>query len=154
MSDDLITGNPPLGFRFNVLFFAGGITPNPIDIHFRKVSGLSTTVETTAVEDGGQNLYTQLLPTRLSHDNLVLERGIIFGSPLALEFNIAMSQFKFAASNVLVSLLSHDSIPISSWLFFNAYPVKWSISDLDAESNSLVIETMELTYQRMQTIRL
>lgn len=154
MSDDPITGNPPLGFRFSVLFFMGGLTPNPIDIYFNKVSGLSTTVETIAVEDGGQNLYTQQLPKRLTHENLVLERGVVFGSPLALELNIAMSHFKFVPSNVLITLLNHDSVPLSSWLFLNAYPVKWSIADFDAESNSVVIETMELTYQRMQTMRL
>jgi phage tail-like protein len=35
-----------------------------------------------------------------------------------------------------------------------AYPVKWSVSDLDADSNSVVIEHMELTYQRMQVMRI
>jgi len=35
-----------------------------------------------------------------------------------------------------------------------AYPVKWRVSDLDANSNTVVIETMELTYQRMQVMRI
>jgi hypothetical protein len=30
-------GNPPLSFRFGVLFFAGGVIPNPIDTLFQKV---------------------------------------------------------------------------------------------------------------------
>jgi phage tail-like protein len=34
-----------------------------------------------------------------------------------------------------------------------AYPVKWRVSDLDAASNTVVIETLELAYQRMQVIR-
>ena len=149
-----IIGDPPLGFRFSVVFFVGGIVPNPLDILFQKVSGIGSTVETTAVEEGGQNLYSQNLPTRVQYENLVLERGVVLGSPLVVEFNRAMSEFKFTPSNVLVTLLGNDAEPIASWLFMNAYPVKWSVSDLNAEENSVVIETMELTYQRMQAIRI
>lgn len=65
-----------------------------------------------------------------------------------------MSQFKFSPGNVLVSLLNGAGIPISSWLFMKAYPVKWRISDLDADQNQVLIETMELIYHRMQPIRI
>ncbi len=149
-----IVGNPPLAFRFGVLFFAGGFIPNPLDIMFQKVSGLGAEVDTFSVEEGGQNLYSQLLPKSVQHSNLVLERGLVVGSPLVIEFNAAMSLFKFSPSNILVSLLGSSGIPVASWLFMKAYPVKWNVSDLDASANSVVIETMELAYQRMQTIRL
>ena len=147
-------GNPPLAFRFGVLFLAGGTVPNLLDIMFQKVSGLSTTVETETIQEGGQNFYSQQLPKKIQHENLVLERGLVVGSLLVLEFNAAMSLFKFYPSNVLVSLIDSTNIPIASWLFIKAFPVKWSVSDLDANTNSVVIETMELSYQRMQVIRI
>lgn len=147
-------GSPPLGFRFGVLFFAGGVLPNPIDVLFQKVSGLTSTVETATIEEGGQNLYVQSLPKRIKYDNLVLERGVVVGSPLVIEFNATMSLFKFSPSNVLVTLLDNTNIPIAGWLFMKAYPVKWSVSDLDATANSVVIERMELSYQRMQVMRI
>jgi phage tail-like protein len=149
-----IVGNPPLAFRFAVIFFIGGVVPNPLDTFFQKVSGIGSTIDTMAVEEGGQNFYTQQLPKKVQHNNLVLERGLVAGSPLVMEFNVAMSLFTFSPSNVLVNLLDHTKIPIASWLFMNAYPVKWSVSDLDATSNTVVIEHLELTYQRMQSIRL
>lgn len=147
-------GNPPLSFRFGVLFFVGGNRPNPLDTLFQKVSGIGVIVETYPIQDGGQNPYSQQLPKRIQHDNLVLERGLVVGSPLSKEFDVAMSEFKFTRSNVLVTLLDNTRIPLASWLFMKAYPVKWSLSDLDANANTVVIETMELTYQRMQIIRL
>ena len=147
-------GNPPLSFRFGVLFFAGGVVPNPLDTLFQKVSGLGSTVDTYPIEEGGQNLYSQQLPKKIQHDNLVLERGLVVGSPLAIEFDAAMSLFKFSPSNVLVTLLDNSRIPLASWLFMKAYPVKWSVSDLDATANTVVIEHMELTYQRMQVMRI
>lgn len=149
-----LVGNPPLGFRFGVLFLIGGAVPNPLDTLFQKVSGLSSTVETAPIEEGGQNLYVQSLPKRIKYENLVLERGVVVGSPLVIEFNVAMSLFKFSPSNVLVTLLDATRIPLAAWLFMKAYPVKWSVSNLDADSNSVVIETMELTYQRMQVLRI
>src|SRR5262245_7716860 len=117
---------PIVGMRFGVLFFAGGVLPKPLDIRFQKVSGLSAEGETETVSEGGQNLYTQQLPKGIRHGNLVLERGMVVGSPLNLEFNATMSLFKFATCNVLVTLLREDWIPLAAWLFLKAFPVKWS----------------------------
>lgn len=143
-----------LGFRFGVFFFAGGVVPNPLDIRFQKVSGLSAEVRTTTVTEGGQNLYTHRLPERIDYQNLVLERGMVVGSPLNLEFNAVMSLFKFYPSNVLVTLFDEEKKPVSGWLFIKAYPVKWSTSDLDAKENSILIDTLELAYTRMQIMRI
>jgi len=149
-----LRAGPPLGFRFGVFFFAGGVVPNPLDIRFKKVSGIGSNIPSQTLNEGGQNLYSHKLPTRVQYDNLVLERGLAVGSPLVVEFNATMSLFKFSPSNVMVSLLDEAGIPISSWLFMKAYPVKWTVSSLDADSNAVVIETMELAYQRMQAIRI
>ncbi len=143
-----------LGFRFGVFFFAGGVIPNPLDIRFQKVSGLSAEIETTTLAEGGQNLYSHKLPERIKYGNLVLERGMVVGSPLNLEFNAAMSLFKFAPSNVLVTLFNQEKIPLAAWLFIKSYPVKWETSELDAKEGSLVIDTLELAYQRMQIMRI
>ncbi len=70
-----------LGFRFGVFFFTGGVLPNMLDIRFAKVSGLSAEVKTIEVTEGGQSLYTHRLPERVSYGNLVLERGMVVGSP-------------------------------------------------------------------------
>jgi phage tail-like protein len=153
LSLDQLTG-APLGFRFAVVFYVGGVLPNPLDIRFARVSGLSATIETTTVSEGGQNLYSHRLPRRISYQNLVLERGFVIGSPLNVEFNAAMSLFKFLPSNVMVSLLDESGLPISAWLFLKAYPVKWATSDLNASDEKLVIDTLELAYTRMQALRI
>ena len=144
----------PLGFRFSVVFFSMGVLPNPLDIRFQKVRGLSAQVETTSLNAGGQNLYTQKLPTGISYGNLVLERGVVIGSPLALEMNVALSLFRFRPSNVLVTLLDGTGIPLNAWFFFKAFPVRWATADLDATDKSVLIETIELAYARMQIMRI
>lgn len=146
--------DPILGFRFGVFFFAGGALPNPLDIRFARVSGLSAEVKTTAVAEGGQNLHAHRLPERIEYNNLVLERGMVVGSPLNAEFNAALTLFKFSPSNVIVTLFSDAKVPLAAWMFVKAYPVKWSTSDLDAGEGKVVIDTLELAYSRMQIMRI
>jgi phage tail-like protein len=150
----LINPPPPLSHRFGVFFFATGVVPNPVDIRFQKVSGLNAEVSTDTINEGGQNLYTHRIPTKINYNNLVLERGIVTGSPLHIEFNTTFSFFKFAPSNVMITLFSENSIPIAGWFFMKAYPVKWSIAEFDANANAVVIETMELAYTRFQIVQL
>lgn len=149
-----ITEKPPVGFHFAVVFFIGGTIPNSIDMRFKKVSGISSVIETITYKEGGENLFTHRLPNRVSYNNLTLERGLMVGSPLNIEFNVAMSNLRFNPGNVLVALLNDDGLPVSAWFFLKTYPVKWSISDLDAGNNSIVVETMELAYTRFQAMRI
>ncbi|OGO00143.1 MAG: phage tail protein [Chloroflexi bacterium RBG_13_51_52] len=149
-----LTKNPPVGYYFQVTFFAGGVIPNPLDIRFQKVSGITATVDTETLNEGGENLCTYHLPKGITYENLKLERGMVIGSPLNIEFNAAMSLFQFAPSNVMVSLLSEKSLPIANWLFLKAFPVKWAVSDLDATANAIVVDTMELAFTRFQILRI
>jgi len=142
-----------LGSRFAAIFFVGGVVPNPIDIRFQRVSGLSSTIETTTVNEGGQNLYTHRLPRRVGYGNLTLERGFIVGSPLNIEFNVAMSLFQFLPSNVMVTLLGGDGVPLAAWMFLKAFPVRWATADLSATEDRVLIDTLELSYTSMQALR-
>lgn len=148
------TTDIPLSHRFGVYFFAGGFIPNPIDIRFQKVSGLSMSMDMDTVNEGGQNLYAHRIPKKISYNNLVLERGMLMGSPIGIEFNVAFSLFRFAPSNILITLFDADGVPEMGWMFLKAYPVKWSTSDLDANASSVLIDTMELAYTRFQVIKL
>lgn len=143
-----------MGHRFGVFFLAMGVIPNAFDFRFSRLSGLNQTVDTETLKEGGRNTSSIHLPNHISHDNLVLERGFIWGSALTLEFNVAMSLFQFYTSNVIVTLFSEEGIPVSAWLLLKAFPSKWSVSDLDASQSSLVIDRMELSYSRILTLRI
>ena len=149
-----LTQDPPVSFHFLVVFFIAGVTPNPLDIRFQKVSGLTATIETEELREGGENLLVHRLPKQVTYDNLSLERGMVIDSPLNMEFDETMSTMQFAPSNILVMLLNDSITPLAGWSLQNAYPVKWSISDLDANHNGVVIDTMELAYSRFQRVRI
>jgi phage tail-like protein len=143
-------------FLFSVTFLAKGVIPNAVDIRFSKVSGLSAEVATSTVTEGGQNLYQHRLPDHISYGNLVLERGRVLLSPLDMQTTMAFTLFDFrpALSHVLIMLHGEEGGPRAAWMAFDAYPVTWSSSDLDASATEVLIDTLELAYTRLQRIGL
>jgi phage tail-like protein len=65
-----------------------------------------------------------------------------------------MTTLKIVPGNAMVCVLNDLGMPISAWLFLKTYLVKWSFSDLDANQNDLIINTMELTYEKFVPLRL
>ncbi len=147
---------PPVGYCFIVNFLIQGVAPLlvPRDMCFQSVSGFSVSMSPYSFEEGGQNLYDIRLPSRFKYENLVLKRGLAVLSGLTLQFQAAMTFYEFKHVNVLVTLMNESGVPVNSWLFVNAFPVKWSSTDLNAEENKIVIETLELAYERFQRITL
>lgn len=144
----------PVNFRFAVYFLGdGGDTP-PIDTRFQRVSGLSAKLDTSAVVEGGENLFTHRLPTRVGYQNLVLERGMVLGATLDREFGEAMNLFRFTPHDVMVTLLDERGDPAAAWMFYRAYPVAWATADLTVAKEDVLIDTLELAYTRMQLLRL
>jgi len=43
-------------------------------------------------------------------------------------------------------LFNPDGTVSVMWTFYNAYPVKYSVSDLKSQENELVLESIELAY--------
>ncbi len=68
---------PPVGFLFKVSF-----PDDENDSDFQEVTGLSVSLETLSVNEGGQNLFSHQLPLRLKPERLVLKRGLKVSSGL------------------------------------------------------------------------
>ncbi len=142
------TTYPPVSFFFNVEF-KGLPNSTNLDSSFQEVSGLSATVGTTDIMEGGENRFTHKVPTRVSYDKLVLKRGLIKDSALLKWVTDSISQFQFSPITLYIHLLNEAglSAPLLTWEVVNAYPVKWSISNFNAEQNAIAIESLELNYE-------
>ncbi|MGC2237430.1 MAG: phage tail protein [Pyrinomonadaceae bacterium] len=142
--------NPLLGFRFGVFIFGSTGISHPLDFRFQSVSGLSVSVELSGGGSEGTNASKRALPERLKYENLTLKRGLPLFSTLRMEVHKSLSQFKFSPRNVLVSILDENALPLSSWMFSEAFPVKWSLSELNANSNDIIVEELELKYKNFK----
>jgi phage tail-like protein len=62
-------------------------------------------------------------------------------------FFSALPSPNFKPVDILISLMNESGDTVATWNVVNAYPVKWSISDLNARENAVVIESIEMAYQ-------
>lgn len=136
---------PPVGFHFKVEF--PGVGTADADSRFQEVSGLTAEITTEELVVGGENRFTYRLPVRAKYSNLVLKRGMLKDSGLVGWFRNAVEAFQFKPVDVNVYLLNEKHEVSASWVFIQAYPVKWVVSDFKASENALVIESIELAYQ-------
>jgi phage tail-like protein len=134
---------PPVGFYFKVNVI--GIT-GANEGSFQEVSGLNAKLELKSVEEGGENRFVHRFPMPPKYENLVLKRGMLIGSPLINWAKTCVEQFTFKTATVVVNLMDANASPVASWKFINAYPVAIKISDLKAQDNAIVVETLELCY--------
>jgi phage tail-like protein len=135
----------PVGFHFLVAFELFPQLPN--DFAFMEVNGLEVEMEMEPRKEGGQNRFTHQLPVRARYSDIVLKRGLFFESGITEWCRQAIENFSFTPTNVLISLLNSDHIPVNSWLVVNAIPKKWAVSNFNAMENSLAIESLTLSYQ-------
>ena len=137
---------PPVGFHFRVVF--AGIGQSDIDSRFQSVSGLNMELETESKKEGGENRYEHVLPVRAKFPVLVLKRGLVKDSDLLTKWcNDAFQSLIIKPVDLTISLLNENHEPLMTWNVRQAWPRKWSHSDLNAEQNALAIETFELQYQ-------
>jgi len=137
---------PPVGFHFRVVFT--GIGNSDIDSRFQSVSGLNMELDTESKKEGGENRYEHVLPVRAKYPILVLKRGLVKDSDLLTQWcKDAFQSLIIKPVDLTISLLNESHEPLMTWSVKHAWPKKWSHSDLNAEQNTLAIETFELQYQ-------
>ena len=136
---------PLTGFHFSVSF--DSLPSRPVDSRFQDVSGLDVEMEMDSFTEGGQNRFTWQLPRRTRYSDIVLKRGKISDSAIVKWCKDAMEHFVFSPVNITISLLNEKHEPVQSWYVVNAIPKKWSLSNFNAEENSIVIESITLNCQ-------
>jgi len=135
---------PPWGFYYKVEF---EISKNKNDVRFQTVSGLSVEYDMEEYKEGGENRFTHKLPVRTKYADLVLKRGMVADSEVIKWFLGALRDREFVPADVTVILMNEKGEPLRTWKVSYAIPKKWTVSDLNANENAIVIETMELSYR-------
>ena len=122
-----------------------------MDTSFQEVAGITKKFETESYAEGGQNRYVHQLPTKVTHGNLSLKRGIARADSPLVQWCRGTLENGFIAPIVpqplIVSLLNENGNPVRIWSFFNSYPVNWEVESFGSAKNEVAIEKIELSYQ-------
>ncbi len=136
---------PPWAFYYKVEFI--DVSKDKNDIRFQTVSGLTVEYDFESIKEGGENRFEHKLPVRTKYTDLVLKRGMLTDSAVVDWFLKAFRDREFSPTSINVILMNEKGDPLKTWKVAQAIPKKWSVSDLNASDNAIVVETLELTYQ-------
>jgi len=138
---------PLPAFHFVVRFDRAG---SGVDASFQEVGGIAPEMETEAYREGGENRYVHQLPKGTKSGRLTLKRGIasdasklVVWCKEVLEWGLAR---RIEPQALQVVLLDAAGLPVRSWAFDDAWPVKWSVDGFKSNKNEVALESIELVY--------
>ena len=95
--------------------------------------------------EGGINDYVHRLPTRIKQGNITLKRGVT-GERALMDW---FTETVVKANPQDLSVAMYDSLGTlmkPTWSFRNAYPIKWTSSDLNASGTEFLTESLEIAH--------
>lgn len=120
------------------------VTLGVLVLSFSKVSNIATQIEYDAINEGGNNDYPLLFrKPKTNPDTLILERGVRTRAT-DLAFDLLREGVQVELGTILVM---KNGIDLQKAFYFKkGIIVKRQFSDLDAMSNDLFIESMEIAH--------
>jgi phage tail-like protein len=108
--------------------------------------------DTEQIKEGGENRFEHVIPTRTKCSPLVLKRGLLKPSDSGLTrwLQKAFNDEEIdTIETVVVKLLNEEHKPLMLWTINNVWPRSWKMGELNAEQGAVLIETLELNYNRL-----
>jgi len=134
--------DPLRGFRFLVEIeglVSGG---------FARVKGLQREIKHESFREGGVNEYEHKLLTHVSYPVVVLERGLAIDD--LWKWALAASDGEVQRKTIRIRLQDEANEKRWAWQIEHAVPVRWAVSDLDAQTSAVVMETLELAHHGLR----
>lgn len=134
--------NPYRGFNFKVEI--DGIS----EAGFRECSGLDATTDSVDYREGNDPNHMRKLTGLNKHSAITLKRGITDSDKL-WKWRQSVIDGKAERKNISILLLNEAREEKWRWNIRNAWPSKWTGPSLNATSNDVAIETLEIIYEEM-----
>lgn len=110
----------------------------------QSVSGLERTTEVEPYREGGVNDYDIQLITKTTQASLVLKRGLM--DTWMWDWHEDVVQGTVERRTISIVLLNEVGEEAWRWICADAFPTKWGGADLDATSNAIAVESIELVH--------
>lgn len=133
-----------------LLEISGVINDNKVIVGgFKSVSGMDSETEVIEFKQGN-DLVVRKKPGRTTYANIVLERGYTATDDLwQWRKNIEDGKIDRRSGSVIV-LDQDGSTEVARYNFFEAWPCKWNVPDMNADSSAMAIEKVEIAVERVE----
>lgn len=120
---------------------------------FTEVTGLNVRHDVIEYREGDSpDMAPRKIPGLPNHTDVVLKRGILAGDN---DFYDWLNTVKIGTAerrDLRISLLNEAHEPVQQWRLRSAWPVELACSPLNAGASEVAIETLVVTYERLDII--
>ncbi len=145
-----IQRDDPYG-NYNYLVDLGAGEPQAVQAGFSEILLPEVSIDAIEYRSGNdRELSVRKLPGRVHYGNLILRRGVIGALDLYQWLDQVRNGDHAAFRHIAVMLQNEDRTNIVlTWKFKKAWPTKYSFSPLQAKGKDVLVETLELAFDRM-----
>lgn len=118
---------------------------------FMQCSGLEVKVDPISYWEGG-DLVERLVPGRVTHARVTLQKGITQSSSSALWnwMKSVVTTPPVQRQTVMLRLLDTNGVAEKmTWVLYEAWPCAFRVEPLDAASSTYAIHSMDIAYERL-----
>ena len=133
-----------------LLEIQGVISDNKIIVGgFKSVSGMDSETEIIEFKQGN-DLIVRKKPGRTTYSNIVLERGYTATDDLwQWRKNIEDGKIDRRAGSIII-LDQDGQTEVARYNFYEGWPTKWNVPELDSDSSSMAIEKIEIAVEKVE----
>lgn len=138
----------PVGIQFSHSSFRFSVAVDGVNYAaFTEFTLPTLQVETQDIKEGGQNAFAHKLPVRVTAGSATLKHGIATDFTLLNWYlDVLKGDIASATRQVTVVMYNESTVPLMTWAFRNAYPIKWSGPSFKTDNNSVAIEEIEFVH--------
>jgi phage tail-like protein len=116
---------------------------------FKSVSGMDSETEVIEFKQGN-DMVVRKKPGRTTYANIVLERGYTATDDLwQWRKNIEDGKIDRRAGSIII-LDQDGETEVARYNFYEGWPCKWNVPDMDADSSAMAIEKIEIATEKVE----
>ena len=133
-----------------LLEISGIIDDNKVIVGgFKTISGMDSETEIVEFKQGNDKVVRKK-PGRTTYANIVLERGYTATDDLwQWRLNIENGQIDRRSGSVII-LDQDQETEVARYNFYEGWPCKWNVPDMDADSSAMAIEKIEIAVEKVE----
>ena len=116
---------------------------------FKSISGMDSETEIIEFKQGNDKVVRKK-PGRTTYANIVLERGYTATNDLWLwRKNIEDGKIDRRAGSIVV-LDQDGETEVARYNFYEGWPCKWYVPDMDSDTSGMAIEKIEIAVEKVE----
>jgi phage tail-like protein len=141
--------DPYSAFNFQVVINGVSDDGQAVRGSFTEVSGLEVEIAPIEYRNGSEDITVRKIPGLKKFTNITLKRGVV-GDLALWNWIKSVLEGRVQRADGSIMLLDENRQEVMRWNFRRAWPCKWSGPSLNAKTNEIAIETLEICHEGLE----